>query len=71
VAGKNVKLVGCGKEVALSLKEYLTKNKILNSQNSLGERKYFVTDLNPRFLSVAEMFLGQSLAKDVQKISFD
>lgn len=71
VIGRKVKLVGCSRELAISLRDYLTKHKMLNNQNTLGERKYFVTDLNPRFLTVAEMFLGQNISKDVKKINLE
>lgn len=71
IVGKKVKLVSYGRELAVSLKEYLAKNKMLNNQNTLGEKKYFVTDLNPRFITIAEMFLGQDIAKDVQKINIE
>lgn len=71
IMGPKVKMVSCGKELALYLKDYLAKNKMLNNQNTLGEKKYFVTDLNPRFITIAEMFLGQNIAKDVQKINIE
>lgn len=71
VMGPKVKLVGAGRELALYLKSYLAKNTMLNNQNTLGQKKYFVSDLNPRFLTAAEMFLGQNINKDVKKITLE
>ena len=54
--------------MANELKEYLTKNKMLNLQKSIGTREYFVTDYTDRFIKVAEMFLGQKIENNLKKV---
>jgi glutamate racemase len=71
VVGKKVKLVSCGKELAETLKSYLSKNSLLNNQSTVGVKKYYVTDLNSRFTIIAEKFLGQNFNKDVQKVEVE
>lgn len=68
IVGKNIKLINPEKIVVEEVKKYLTENKLLNNQNKLGKKKYYVTDLNDRFVKVAEMFLGQKIKPDLKKI---
>lgn len=67
--GNNVRLVDPGVSVSNEVKEYLTKNKMLNSQDSVGKKEYFVTDYTERFIDVAEMFLGHKIKGDLKKIT--
>lgn len=69
--GSKTKLVNSGKEEAISLYNFLQKNKMLNQRNTLGDKKYYVTDLNDRFIKVAEMFLGEKLRGKIKKIIID
>lgn len=69
VVDNNVKLVDPGMAVAEQLKDYLTKNKMLNGEKKIGKRSYFVTDYTKRFVDVAEMFLGHKIENDLEKIS--
>ncbi len=63
-----VKLIDPGISVARELKEYLTKNKMLNNQKEIGKREYFVTDYTERFIKVAEMFLGNKIEGNLKKV---
>ena len=64
----NIKLIDPGISVAVELKDYLTKNKMLNSQKDEGKRNYFVTDYTERFVKVAEMFLGEQIKGKIKKV---
>lgn len=68
IVGKKVKLINPEKLVVKEVREYLKEHNLLNSQRSLGNREFFVTDLNDRFVTVAEMFLGQKIKPDLKKI---
>lgn len=68
IVTKKVKLINPEKLVVEEVKNYLTKNNLLNNQKKLGIRQFFVTDLNPRFVKVAEMFLGQIIKPDLKKV---
>ncbi len=60
--GKNVKIISEGKEVAKKLKDYFKRHP--ETEKKLTEnktRQYFVTDLNPRYLQMAKLFLGSQL----------
>lgn len=69
VVGNKVKIVDPGKSVAKEISNFLTFKKMLNNQRKLGKKKFFVTDLTTRFVSVAEMFLGQKILGSIQKIN--
>ncbi len=66
--GNNIKLINPGFCVAKELKEFLTKNKMLNNQKGLGKRDYFVTDYTERFIKMAEMFLGYKIEGNLKKV---
>ena len=55
-------------KVEKELKEFLTKNKMLNDQKVRGKRNYFVTDYTERFVKVAEIFLGHKIEGNLNKI---
>lgn len=65
--GNKIKLINPAVAVTLELREYLTKNNLLNNKQKTIQ-KYFVTDLNDRFLTIAEMFLGYNIKNNIQKI---
>jgi len=64
----NVKIVDPGITVSLEVKDFLLKTGLLNNQKSRGIDKFYVTDLTKRFVSVAEMFLGDKISGSIQKI---
>ncbi len=47
--------------VANEVKAYLIKNNLTSNLKKAGNKSYFVTDLNERFIKVAEMFLGEKI----------
>ncbi len=57
----NTKLINPGVLIAENLKEYLVKNSLVNNQRIPGKKNFYVTDLNERFVKVAEMFLGEKV----------
>jgi glutamate racemase len=71
VVGKGVSLINPEEEVVAELKNYLTKNKLLNQSKDPGKARYYVTDLTPNFQRVAEMFLGEKLEGRIKKVSIE
>lgn len=69
--GENVELINPGVAVSHELKDYLTKNKSLNANKSLGKSEYFVTDLTDRFVKVAEMFLREKITDKIERVSLE
>ena len=67
--GKGVALVNPGKEVALTLKDFLIKKGLNSPGNLRPVRKYYVTDLTDRFVSVGSMFLGGEMDGKIKKVS--
>lgn len=67
----NTELINPGVLVAEKLKSYLSENNLLNNQGSFGQRNYYVTDLNERFIKVAEMFLQEKSLCKVKKIQLE
>lgn len=65
--GANVELINPAKYVIIDVKNYLIKNNLLNNQKHGGKRQYFITDLNDRFVNVADMFLGEKIKPDLKK----
>ncbi|MEK7111986.1 MAG: glutamate racemase [Patescibacteria group bacterium] len=69
--GSGVALINPGREVAVSLADYLVK-KGLNSPKKLHPvRKYYVTDLTERFIEVARMFLQDNLDGKIIKVEIN
>ena len=69
--GKKAQLINPGVALANDLKKHLEKENFLNGSKSNGKREFFVTDLNDRFIQVAEMFLGEKLDGRIEKVSID
>ncbi len=57
----DTKVINPGVLVAESLNNYLVKNNLVNYQRTTAKKNYYVTDLNERFVKVAEMFLGERI----------
>jgi len=58
--GKKIELVDPGVSLAKTLSLYLENNKMLNNKGN-GKVNYHLTDLNDRFVKVAEKFLGEKI----------
>jgi glutamate racemase len=67
--GQNVSLIDPGSSVAKEIKEFLTKNKMLNGRKNIGKKNYFVTDYTEHFIEVAEMFLGHKIEENLKKVT--
>ena len=68
--GMSVKLVNPAKETACDLKKILEEKDILNGEEGHGECKYFVSDINVKFTSIAREFLKSKIeveTVDIQK----
>lgn len=68
--GPKVKFINQGREVALKLKEFLTEKSIL-ADDKKPKREFYVTDLTPRFIKVAEMFLGEKIDGKIKKVDIE
>lgn len=61
VVGKDIKLINPARETALSIKNILKENNMLNQDENIGKCKYFVSDINEQFANVAAEFLKRDI----------
>ena len=71
--GKNIKLVDPAEEVSKVIYEYIMRTDSFAGKkgiekNKNAESKYFLTDVNERFLQTAKLFLGKDISKHIKKI---
>ncbi|MBN2363187.1 glutamate racemase [candidate division WOR-3 bacterium] len=59
--GPHVSLVDSADEVSSLLKATLESNEILSEQKSEGWEKFFLSDIPPNFIGLAERFLGEQI----------
>lgn len=64
----HVKIIDPGQSIAREVESFLKNRDMLNNQKKKGKKKYFVTDLTNRFISVAEMFLGNKITGNIQRV---
>jgi glutamate racemase len=69
--GEEIELSNPGKSVEREAKQFLSKNDLSNGQKTSGKKEYYVTDLTDRFVSVAEMFLGEEIKGKINRVSLD
>ena len=70
--GSRVALVNPAEVVVEKLASFLKKEGLRSKPNSKAKKRYYVTDLTPKFVQVAEMFLGEKIIKGkIRKISLD
>ena len=67
----NTELINPGILIAEKLKKYLIKNNLVNDQKTIAKQNYYVTDLNERFIKVANMFLGENINARINRVSFE
>jgi len=61
--GKSVKVIDPGREVVLELDYFLRNNLEINSQLSQTKKRlFFVSDISPHFIDIAERWLGRSIS---------
>lgn len=59
IMGKKVNITSPGRAVAVKLKDYLKRHPEIEKKLSrTPSRKYFVTDLNKRYIKLIKLFLG-------------
>lgn len=68
IVGKKVNLINPGESIAREVALYLEDKDLLNTQKTLGDTRYFVTDLTDRFTKMAEMFLGKKISDRLIKV---
>lgn len=66
--GENVDIINTGEMVAREVKEYISKNKMQNSNKEKGNTQIYLTDLECNFINVAKKLLQAEDVK-IQKIS--
>lgn len=66
--GENINLINPGICTSLVVKSYLTEKGLLNLSSKKGFLNIYVTDENARFKKVTELFLGEKLNYNVQKV---
>lgn len=71
VMGKNVTLIDSGKETALYSAALLNEHSLLNHENQKGKCEFFVSDRVEGFSSIANLFLGSNIDRDVQRINIE
>lgn len=67
----DTELINPGILIADKLKKYLIKNNLANNQKGSGNKSFYATDLNERFINVSEMFLGKNINARIKKASFE
>lgn len=63
-----INIVNPGTCVSEQLCNFLVENDLVNLQNKAGSLDINVTDLNDNFVKVANMFLGESVEFNIQKV---
>lgn len=71
VMGDGVKLIDSGYETALYAADILKNMHLLNTDNSERYCKYYVSDSEKSFCSVAGIFLGSKIESKVKKIDIE
>lgn len=69
--GKDVRLVDPGRETALTLKERLEENGMLNGRSGGGMASYYVSDDPARFDTLARLFLGTEDVSGAERINIE
>lgn len=70
VIGKEVKLVDSGIATAEIVREEIDRIGFLTNKNAMGNQSIYVTDINPNFKEVAELFLGTKI-KEINKVDLE
>lgn len=68
---KNINFINPGEIVATEVEKFLKAKKMENLSKKKGKIEYLVTDLNDRFIKVAEMFLGEKIKPNMKEVSLD
>ena len=71
VMGHGVTLIDSGREAAVSCRETLRRDGLLNDENAEPEYRYCVSDFVEGFRQVADLLLGQNLNGQVERIDIE
>lgn len=66
--GEGVQLIDAGRQAAEYAKELLEGEDLLNMTKKMGDCSYYVSDDVQNFSELAEIFLGETITRQVQKI---
>lgn len=69
--GRGVTLIDSGKETALYAANILGNAGLLNTSNTIGSCKYYVSDTVEGFRKTADVFLGKSVEYEAAHINID
>ncbi len=64
--GDKINLVDPAEEIAKVVFGYVKNNKNINDDNV--NDKFYLTDVNPRFIETAKMFLGYDISDKIEKV---
>ena len=68
-ATSHINILDSALPTALEVKKILEEKGLLNSNNSLGEHEYFVTDNPIRAKKIAEIFYGRKIDEEFEKVN--
>ncbi len=71
IMGESVTLINTGKQAALEAAEYLKINNMLNENDALGERRFYVSDRTESFSKTASILLCDDISENVRCVSLD
>ena len=62
--GSRVRVIDSPKIVASYLRDILSKNNLLNSQNSEGSTQFYLSDITKNFEKISKKFFGNKISLD-------
>ena len=71
VVGEKVQLIDSGKAVAEFVRDFLSENDMLSNGDKKGVCRYYVSDSVESFSNTAEMFLGEKVGENAQRIEIE
>ena len=61
IMGERVQLVDSGQAASQDVEKYLEGRGLRNISNSIGQNKFYVSDIQTKFEEIAKLFLGKEL----------
>ncbi len=72
IMGKGVTLINMGTATADAVKAYLQENNMLNSDNTNGINKFYVSDMTSSFEKTTQILLGEKLdSNNAEQVDID
>ena len=66
--GSRVRVIDSPKIVASFLRDVLSKNNLLNSQNSEGSTQFYLSDITKNFEKISKKFFGNKISLELKKL---